>query len=74
MNIIILGSTGSIGKATINVLKKSKTKINIKLLTTNNNFKVLYHQSIQFNCKNVVIFNKDKFLKSKYRNKFKKKK
>ena len=37
--IAILGSTGSIGKSTIEILKKDKKNIDIVLLTTNNNLK-----------------------------------
>ena len=37
MKIAILGSTGSIGKTTVNILKKNKRNFNIVLLTTNCN-------------------------------------
>jgi 1-deoxy-D-xylulose-5-phosphate reductoisomerase len=42
MKIAILGSTGSIGKTTINILKKNKKNFDIILLTTNNNFATNY--------------------------------
>jgi len=71
-NIIILGSTGSIGKSTLKVIKKYKKKFNVKLLTTNNNVKKILSQAITFNTKIVVIKNKEKYLK--YKNQFKKKK
>ena len=38
--IIILGSTGSIGKTTINLIRENKKNFNILLLTTNNNYKI----------------------------------
>ena len=37
--IAILGSTGSIGKSTIEILKRDKKNLDIILLTTNNNYK-----------------------------------
>ena len=37
--IAILGSTGSIGKLTFDILKKDKNNFDIILLSANNNFK-----------------------------------
>ena len=71
-NLIILGSTGSIGTSTINILKKKKEKFKIKLLTSNTNAKKLLNQAILFNVKNVIIEEESKF--KKYKNIFKKKK
>ncbi len=71
-DIIILGSTGSIGNSTLKVLKKFNNKFKIKLLTTNNNVKKIYHQAVKFNVKNVVIKNNKKF--EIYKDLFKKKK
>ena len=71
-NLIILGSTGSIGTSTINILKKNKEKFKIKLLTSNTNAKKLLNQAILFNVKNVIIEEESKF--KKYKNIFKKKK
>ena len=71
-NLIILGSTGSIGTSTINILKKKKEKFKIKLLTSNTNAKKLLNQAILFNVKNVIIEDESKF--KKYKNIFKKKK
>ena len=70
-NLIILGSTGSIGTSTINILKKNKEKFKIKLLTSNTNAKKLLNQAILFNVKNVIIEEESKF--KKYKNIFKKK-
>ena len=39
--IAILGSTGSIGKNLIKILSKDKNNINIVLLTSNKNYKLL---------------------------------
>lgn len=71
-DIIILGSTGSIGISTLKVIKKYNKKFKIKLLTTNNNVKKIYYQAVKFNVQKVVIKNKKKF--ETYKNLFKKKK
>ena len=39
--IAILGSTGSIGKTLINLIKKDKNNFEITLLTANKNYKEL---------------------------------
>ena len=56
--IAILGSTGSIGKSTLDVIKKNKKKFDVILLTANNNYKKLIQQAKDFNVKNVLINNK----------------
>ncbi len=71
-NIYLLGSTGSIGETALNVIKKNKKHFSVKLLTTNKNVKKLYKQAMQFNVKEVVIFDKNTYFK--YFLKFKKKK
>ena len=53
--IVILGSTGSIGKATLNILKKDKKKFNFILLSAQKNIKTLINQSKVFNVKNLII-------------------
>ena len=62
-DIFILGSTGSIGLSTLKVLKKEKKNFKIKILTTNKNVKKILNQAINFNVKNVVIFDESKFHK-----------
>ena len=37
--IVILGSTGSIGKSTLEVIKKDKKNFDVILLTAENNYK-----------------------------------
>ena len=39
--IAILGSTGSIGKSLINIIKRDKKKFDVVLLTANKNYKEL---------------------------------
>ena len=59
--IVILGSTGSIGKILINILKKNKKNNEILLLTANNNYKELLKQVKIFNVKNIIIINNKKY-------------
>jgi len=63
--IAILGSTSSIGKALLNIIKKDKNKFEIELLTANTNYKDLINQAKQFNVKNLVITDLKSFIKSK---------
>ena len=71
-DLFILGSTGSIGISTLKVIKKKKQQFKIKLLTTNNNIKKIIEQAIEFNVKNIVIFDKKKLYK--YKSQIKKRK
>ena len=68
-DIIILGSTGSIGTSTLNIIRRNKKKFNIKLLTANNNIKKILSQSIEFKVNKIVIQNKKKYIK--FENQFK---
>ena len=43
--IAILGSTGSIGKTLINIIKKDKKNFEIILLSANKNYKELFNQA-----------------------------
>jgi len=63
--IAILGSTGSIGKNLINILKKDKNNFEIVLLTANYNYRELLNQIKLFKVKNVIITNKNSFIKLK---------
>ena len=70
-DIIILGSTGSIGTTTLSCLKLDKN-FKIRLLTTNSNLKKILKQAIKFKVKNVIVEDKKKF--KQYKTIFKKKK
>ena len=59
--IAILGSTGSIGKTTFNILKKNKKNFDIILLSTNKNIKILLKQAYLFKVKNLIITDKKNF-------------
>ena len=69
--IAILGSTGSIGKITLGIIKQNKNIFEIKLLSTNKNIKVLMRQARNFNVKNLIVTSKKYYeiLKKKNRNK-----
>ena len=60
--IAILGSTGSIGKSSFNILKRDKKKFEIILLTTNNNYKEILKQSKEFKIRNIIINNFKNYL------------
>ena len=49
--IVILGSTGSIGKNTFNLIKKDKKNFEIKLLSTNKNISEIIKQAKIFKVK-----------------------
>ena len=68
--IAILGSTGSIGESTLEVIKRDKKSFDVILLTANNNYKKLIEQAKNFNAKNVII--KNKALHQKLQNSLKK--
>ena len=61
-----LGSTGSIGNSTLKSINKDK-KFKIILLTTNSNIKKIYKQAIKFKVKNVIVGDKEKYQKFKYK-------
>ena len=69
--IAILGSTGSIGKSLIDIIKKDKKNFEIILLTAKKNYKKLLHQAKIFNVKNLIITDKNsyKILKNRKYNK-----
>ena len=63
--IAILGSTGSIGKTTYNIIKNNRKNFEIVLLTTNKNATAIVQQATLLNVKNIIISNKEKYLKLK---------
>ena len=60
--IAILGSTGSVGKQTIDILRKNKKNFKVLLLTANKNHKLLSKQIKEFKVKNVIISDKNSYL------------
>ena len=57
MKIAILGSTGSIGTSTLDVIRKDKNFFEVVFLSANNNYKRLIQQAKEFNVKNILIKN-----------------
>ena len=49
--IVILGSTSSIGKSLLEIIKRDKKSFEIELLTANTNYKDLINQAKKFNVK-----------------------
>ena len=68
--IAILGSTGSIGKQTLKIIKKDKKNFDVVLLSTNKNTKLILKQAKEFNVKNIVIKNYESYLKFKKKIKY----
>ena len=56
--IIILGSTGTLGKSTLDIISNDKRNYNIELLVANKNFKTIYKQVIKFKPKFVYLADK----------------
>ena len=61
--IAILGSTGSIGKTTFNIIKKNKNDFDVVLLSTNKNIKEILKQANDLNVNNIIISSKKHYLK-----------
>ena len=63
--IAILGSTGSIGKTLVELIKKDKRNFKIELLTANKNYKELLNQAKTLKVKNIIITDEKSFIKLK---------
>ena len=63
--IAILGSTGSIGKTLIEIIKKDKKNFDVILLTADKNYKELFKQAKILNVKNLIITDEKSYLKLK---------
>ena len=59
-SLAIIGSTGSIGKTSLNIYKKNKKKFNLVCLAANSDIKKLVMQKKIFNPKSIWIFDKSK--------------
>ena len=53
--ILLLGSTGSIGRSSLNIIRNYKSKLEIVALSTNKNISLIIKQSKEFNVKNLII-------------------
>ncbi len=69
--IVILGSTGSIGKTTFNIIKNNPNDFEILLLTTNKNINAILKQAKELKVKNVLVSSHKHYLnlKNKLKNK-----
>ncbi len=67
--IAILGSTGSIGRQTLDIIRKNKKNFKIMLLTANKNHNLLSKQIVEFKVKNIIVTNNKSylFLKKKFK-------
>ena len=59
--IAILGSTGSIGLTTLEIIGKNKKSFRLELLSTHKNIKKLRGQIKNFKVKNIIIHDEKKF-------------
>ena len=59
--IAILGSTGSIGKSLLSIVKKDQKNIEVVLLSANTNYRDLIKQAKVFKVKNLIITNQKSF-------------
>ena len=63
--IAILGSTGSIGKTLVEIIKKDKKKFKVILLTANKNYGEILKQAKVLKVKNLIITDEKSYLKLK---------
>lgn len=60
-HIAILGSTGSIGTQTLQVIAANPDRFCVEVLTANNNVELLVEQALKFKPNSVVIANEEKY-------------
>ena len=58
--ICILGSSGSIGISTLDVVKRHPDKYKVVALTANQNVELLYHQCLEFQPEYAVLVDVDR--------------
>lgn len=63
--IAVLGSTGSIGTQTCDVVRKNPDKFEISVLTAHSNWQLLLSQALEFNPNTVVIISEEGYSKIK---------
>lgn len=59
--VAILGSTGSIGTQTLDVISHYRDIFEVELLTANENVELLAKQAVEFGARDVVICNENKY-------------
>ena len=60
-HVAILGSTGSIGRQALDVIRQHRELFEVELLTANDSSELLIQQAIEFDANAVVICNPDKY-------------
>jgi 1-deoxy-D-xylulose-5-phosphate reductoisomerase len=60
-NIAILGSTGSIGKQALDIVRANTDKLQVEVLTAQNNADLLIQQAMEFSPNAVVIAEEEKY-------------
>lgn len=60
-NIAVLGSTGSIGTQTLQVIEANPERFRVEVLTANNQVELLAQQAVRFKPNMVVIANEEKY-------------
>lgn len=63
--IALLGSTGSIGQQTLEIIEKNPELFSVEVLTANNNVDLLIEQALKFKPNVVVISNEEKYIQVK---------
>ena len=58
-NLSLLGSTGSIGVNTLNVVRSLESKISVKYLAAGTQWEKLAQQALEFSVKAIAIVDKD---------------
>ena len=69
MKVAILGSTGSIGGTTLEIIRKNKNDFSIDLLSTHKNIHKILKQAKEFKVKNIIVNSNSHFRKLKIINK-----
>ncbi len=59
--VAILGSTGSIGRQALDVIRQHPDLFEVELLTANNSAELLVQQAVEFDANSVVICNEEKY-------------
>ena len=59
--VAILGSTGSIGRQALDLIRQHRDLFEVELITANNSTELLIEQAIEFDANNVVICNEAKY-------------
>ena len=63
--LAVLGSTGSIGRQTLEIVSRYGDMLEVNTLTANNNWEMLAAQAREYNPDSVVIANKEHYSKLK---------